>query len=98
MDHGEQIDELLVAVPYSTEHYSAVRLHLDLNLTADQARQLRRLTEALDKKQVRLRSGHRVANYNGSIRWLLEQLESAAEEANSATPIRKKQRTSTASS
>lgn len=68
---------VLVEIPISPAMPpSEFTIHIDIKLSPPQSTALRRVAAELDRKQVKLKSGHRVVNVNGAIRWMIEQLES----------------------
>lgn len=54
---------------------SEFTVHVDIKLSPPQSTTIRRIASELDRRQARLKSGHRVTNVNGAIRWLMEQIE-----------------------
>ena len=66
---------LSIEVPLADVGYdSYAQRHIEVRMTASQARTLKRLTKALDENQSELIGGRRVITPPDAIRWLLEQI------------------------
>lgn len=76
-----EITQVLIEVPVDHEVDSSIRLHLDVNLSGEQAQQLRKAASALEQSEATLNNGRAVRGYNGAIRWILERIRLAADEA-----------------
>lgn len=59
--------------------------HVDVRFTPDQARQLRRIVQGLDRQQAVLRNGRRVTDGPKALMWLLENLAEPALEVTEVT-------------
>lgn len=72
------VEEHHIAIPVQPEAgVVGFRVHVDVELQSHQATTLNRIKSALDGQQAKLANGKRVVNYNDTIKWLLEQVESS---------------------
>lgn len=70
-------DVVLIELPVADVPIVTWGLHINAHLTPDQSLALRRLTQALDSKQISLANGERVTKPTHALKWVLETLAAA---------------------
>ena len=84
---------LNLLVPYAEPPAQGyVPRHLEVRLTAKQARGLRHVVAGLDRTQALLDSGRRVVTHIDAIRWLTERVADSIEAADEIAPAAEKER------
>ena len=68
------IDVCVLSVPFAESLRKLPNRYLNLSLTFRQARALDQIREGADKSQARLRSGRRVVDTVGAVRYMLERI------------------------
>lgn len=67
------ISEVTLAVPVADQDRMAFRLHLDISISGDDAKALRRIAVGLSETGERV-NGHRCEGTNDAVRWMLHKL------------------------
>jgi len=68
------LSELTLKVPIEDIESPTFRLHVDISLQGEPAKNMRRAAAGLDRKRLTLANGKRCVGTNDLVRWLAEQL------------------------